>query len=505
MALIDRVDFLDPRGGPYRLGSIRAEAVIQPDDWFMVCHFVDDRVMPGTLMYEGCLHALRILVTRMGWIGRRGQVNFEPLPGSAIRLKCRGQVVETSSNVAYEVTIKERRISTAAVRHCRRTHIGGRQADRRDHGRGPAAFRDRQAGAGETLGSRRGGWIRSATTWTRAEEGGPPALVVLQSSIGVSENRRPSVAPWAGSAGPRPEAGESRQQPDTGAKKEGHSFWTPMSCSTTTGSSRSRLGSLPKPSASLTVRLTTGGFWRGFPGRPTSFLIGSCTPTPSPGSWPQDARPRPSLTSIPTRGFSRPIARKCCRWPSRSKPRCKRAAGWLRTWARHDTAMRTSSFATWADAACQHRSVRRDAGTLRTRVKVTKITRAAGMILQFFDFEVRSGDQLVYDGVAEFGFFPFRSLEEQVGIRDAVPHVLSAAERARARAFPYPTGSPYPDDRWRMIDRVDEMVEDGGPHGLGFVRGSTRWSTPSDGSFRRIFSTTRYGRVRSASSHCFSF
>jgi hypothetical protein len=31
-----------------------------------------------------------------------------------------------------------------------------------------------------------------------------------QSSIGEPENWRPSVAPWAGSAGPRPEAGESR-------------------------------------------------------------------------------------------------------------------------------------------------------------------------------------------------------------------------------------------------------------------------------------------------------
>ena len=33
-------------------GSIRAEADIRPGDWFLVCHFVDDRVMPGTLMYE---------------------------------------------------------------------------------------------------------------------------------------------------------------------------------------------------------------------------------------------------------------------------------------------------------------------------------------------------------------------------------------------------------------------------------------------------------------------
>ena len=53
---------LEHDGGSFGLGFIRAEAEIHPDDWFLVCHFVDDRVMPGTLMYESCLQALRILL-----------------------------------------------------------------------------------------------------------------------------------------------------------------------------------------------------------------------------------------------------------------------------------------------------------------------------------------------------------------------------------------------------------------------------------------------------------
>src|SRR5262249_46174142 len=52
MKLVDRVVHLDPRGGRYGIGLIRAEADIHPDDWFLTCHFVDDQVMPGTLMYE---------------------------------------------------------------------------------------------------------------------------------------------------------------------------------------------------------------------------------------------------------------------------------------------------------------------------------------------------------------------------------------------------------------------------------------------------------------------
>ena len=108
MSLIHRVPALDPTGGPAGLGLIRAEADIHAGDWFMVCHFIDDRVMPGTLMYECCLHTLRIFMMRLGWVGRGDRVAFEPVPGIANRLKCRGQITESTRVVVYELTIKER-------------------------------------------------------------------------------------------------------------------------------------------------------------------------------------------------------------------------------------------------------------------------------------------------------------------------------------------------------------------------------------------------------------
>ncbi len=107
MTLVHRVETLDPKGGRFGLGLIRAEADIHPDDWFMTCHFVDDRVMPGTLMYECCMHTLRIYLARMGWIGEHDQVACEPVPGVASRLKCRGQVIESTRMATYEVSIKE--------------------------------------------------------------------------------------------------------------------------------------------------------------------------------------------------------------------------------------------------------------------------------------------------------------------------------------------------------------------------------------------------------------
>lgn len=107
MKLIDRVTRFEPTGGRFGLGKIRAEADIHPDDWFLTCHFVDDQVMPGTLMYECCLHSLRTMLLRLGWVGEAGDISYEPVLGVASVLKCRGQVTEATQVVAYEISLKE--------------------------------------------------------------------------------------------------------------------------------------------------------------------------------------------------------------------------------------------------------------------------------------------------------------------------------------------------------------------------------------------------------------
>ena len=107
LRLVNRVPIIDPAGGRFGIGFVRAEFDIHPDDWFLTCHFVDDMVMPGTLMYECCLHTLRIFLMRLGWIGEAGETICEPIPGIDSRLKCRGQVLPTTRVVTYEVTVKE--------------------------------------------------------------------------------------------------------------------------------------------------------------------------------------------------------------------------------------------------------------------------------------------------------------------------------------------------------------------------------------------------------------
>ncbi|MFA6004073.1 MAG: type I polyketide synthase, partial [Elusimicrobiota bacterium] len=107
MKLVDRILELDPKGGRFGLGSIRGEADIHPDDWHLTCHFKDDNVMPGTLMYECCMHTLRVLLMRQGWVGEKDQCWFEPVPGVTSGLHCRGQVTAKTKKVVYEVAVKE--------------------------------------------------------------------------------------------------------------------------------------------------------------------------------------------------------------------------------------------------------------------------------------------------------------------------------------------------------------------------------------------------------------
>ena len=75
---------------------------------------------------------------------------------------------------------------------------------------------------------------------------------------------------------------------------------------------------------------------------------------------------------------------------------------------------------------------RAHAGTLTTRIRVTKITSTAGMILQHYDFAVHSPGRPGLRRHGRIRLFPCPRLDQQVGIRDAAPYQLSAEERARA-------------------------------------------------------------------------
>ncbi|RLB54106.1 MAG: 3-hydroxyacyl-[acyl-carrier-protein] dehydratase FabA, partial [Deltaproteobacteria bacterium] len=76
-------------------------------DWYLKGHFKNDPCMPGTLMCEGCLQAMALFLAGMGYTLDKDGWRFEPVPGEAYSLRCRGQVTPSSRQLVYEVFVEE--------------------------------------------------------------------------------------------------------------------------------------------------------------------------------------------------------------------------------------------------------------------------------------------------------------------------------------------------------------------------------------------------------------
>ncbi|GAA2105342.1 beta-ketoacyl synthase N-terminal-like domain-containing protein [Actinomadura alba] len=107
MLLLGEVTELDPEGGPWGRGYLRAELPITPDDWFFDGHFLNDPCMPGTLMAQGSLQAMAFYLAALGFTIERDGWRFEPVPDEMFRMRCRSQVTPASRRLIYEVFISE--------------------------------------------------------------------------------------------------------------------------------------------------------------------------------------------------------------------------------------------------------------------------------------------------------------------------------------------------------------------------------------------------------------
>jgi len=122
------------------------------------------------------------------------------------------------------------------------------------------------------------------------------------------------------------------------------------------------------------------------------------------------------------------------------------------------------------------------------RARMTKVSEAAEMIIEHFDFMVLQDAQTIYSGDTNFGFFTKQALAQQVGIRNAqkTAYTPSPDELRHSRPFIFDDAAPlFPEDpdvdpasslampakALCMIDRIDIFVPNGGPQGLGYIRG----------------------------------
>lgn len=425
MNLVHRISRLEPEGGRFGIGLIRGEADIHPKDWFLTCHFVDDRVMPGTLMFECCLHTLRVFLLRMGWVAEQGAAVLEPMPGVFSQLKCRGQVLETTRTVTYEVTIKEL-------------------------GYGPEPY-----------------VLADALMYAD----GKPIVEIGNMSLRYGGATREQMsAVWAGKSivtniqfpGVKPAVYDSRQimayavgNPSEGFGEPYHIFDTER-----------RIARLPGPPYLFLDRITEV---RGEPFKMAAGAAAEGQYDVPVDAWYFGANRQSDMPFA----VLLEIALQPC--------------GWLAAYVGSAlTSPIDISFRNLGGKGRQLIPVFADIGTLTIRVKLTRVSSSAGMIIQWFDMEVLSSRGVVYTGDTYFGFFPKAALARQEGIREAALYQPSPAELAAARSLDYPGIPPFADTMLRMIDRIEVFVPQGGPKGLGFIRG-TKCVEPGEWFFKAHF------------------
>ncbi|QTA92088.1 beta-ketoacyl synthase N-terminal-like domain-containing protein [Desulfonema magnum] len=420
MRLIDRILLLDPNGGRYGLGFIRAEADIHPDNWFLICHFVDDRVMPGTLMYECCAHTLRVFLQRMGWITDKPGCCYEPVVGVDAVLKCRGPVTPATTHVLYEVEISE-------IGYMPEPYV---IADAHMYADGDRIVMFKN------MSMKMSGITRDeleTQNWKLETRNSAPLFDrnrILAFAVG-----KPSEA-----------FGEPYKVFDE----------------------ERIIARLPGPPYAFMDRVTYI--------EPEPWVL-------KPGGWIEaeyDIPPDEWYFKADRSGFMPfcvllEIALQPCGW----------LAAYLGSALRSENNLK---FRNLGGTAVLYENILPEPKTLTIRSRVTQVSESGGMIIENFDMQVLQSGKMIYEGDTYFGFFTKAALDQQVGIRGAKEKAYNPLpdELEKGRSYVFEDVTPlFPDDpsaelvtglampakALRMIDKVEIYVPDGGPAGLGFIRG----------------------------------
>ena len=418
--LLDRVPVVDPSGGRFGLGFVRGVYDIQPKEWFIECHFIDDKVMPGTLMYECCLHTLRVLLMRTGWVGEDGEVVCEPVPGVRSRLKCRGQVLQSTKSVTYEISVKE---------------VGYRPE--------PFCVADALMFADgkpiveiSNLSLRMSGLTRDRLdrTWDRPDAvlATPPAR-----HADVEYETKPALYDRARILA------YSNGDPSEGFGAPYRVFDQDQP---------RKLARLPGPPFQFVDRITA------VTGEPFVLVAGAACEAQydvPPDAW-YFGENRSDL--MPFSVLLETALQPC---------------GWLAAYCGSALTSPTDiSFRNLGGSATQFLAVTPGIGTLTTNVTMTQVSNSAGMIIQHYTMLVTNRGRKVYEGTTYFGFFAADALKNQVGMPAAKLPQFSPEQRAdrQFKSDRLPSAYPFPAPMMRMVDAVEYHPVGGSKH-LGLVHG----------------------------------
>jgi acyl transferase domain-containing protein/3-hydroxymyristoyl/3-hydroxydecanoyl-(acyl carrier protein) dehydratase len=429
MKLVDRITEFSPNGGRYGLGCIKGEADISPNDWHLVCHFADDHVMPGTLMYECCLHTFRIFLMRTGWVAENGRCWYEPVPGVTSKLECRGQVLGSTKKAGYEIIIKE---------------IGYRPSGE------PYAIAD----AFMYADGKRIIHIHNMSV----QMGGVTKADMEHIWQGGAANAQPVVS------GPRKAIFDNASITAFAIGKPSEAFGDKYTIFDS-GRIIARLPGAPYKFLDRIVAIANCRQWELAAGGE----IEAEYEVPR-AEWYFNADVQPDM---PFAVLLEAALQPC---------------GWLAAYLGSALTSKTDlSFRNLGGTAVQYEQVPPDAGILTTKIKITKVSQSGGMIIQDYTLEVLRAGRTVYKGITQFGFFSKESLAHQVGVRGAVPYKPSAEEVARGKAENLAElAGQISGKELMMLDAIPLYIPDGGPKKLGFIRG-TKNVDPAEWFFKAHF------------------
>ncbi|MFT5447624.1 MAG: PfaB family protein [Gammaproteobacteria bacterium] len=397
-------------------GLIIGEADIHADDWFLTCHFVDDQVMPGTLMYECCLHTLRIYLLRMGWVGEQGQVAYQSVPGYDGKLKCRGQVIAATRTVQYRITV----VKTAYM----------------DDGT-PYAVADALmlADGHPIVEMQNMSLCLRGIQREQIEALWRPGAVAPAQTTALFD--RASILAYAQG---RPSEGFG----DRYRVFDGDGLGN--------GNSDRVLARLPRPpylfmdevdciDGCEPWQLSAGGEIE------STHLI-------TPADWYFESNRQHSVPLA----MLMEIALQPCGW----------LAAYLGSALTSESDL---SFRNLDGHATLHRPMDSLSGRLRAKTRINKVSSSGGMIIQSFSVSLHDAVGLLYQCETVFGFFSKSALAQQIGVREAQWYAVENMIPNPDGQQPFPAQAPFPDAQMRMLDQLSVLSLTGGRHGLGWVEG----------------------------------
>ncbi len=105
--MIERITKIDATGGHWGLGLLEGQKDLDPEHWYFPCHFKGDQVMAGSLMSEGCGQMAMFFMLSLGMHNNVNNARFQPMPGEAQTVRCRGQVVPQHNTLTYRMEVTD--------------------------------------------------------------------------------------------------------------------------------------------------------------------------------------------------------------------------------------------------------------------------------------------------------------------------------------------------------------------------------------------------------------